>query len=145
MPIKWKSFGESEKYFNMPEIPNEGNWTPFVPNFRAEEPLIDIYQDKINLYIEISLTGINPKDIKVSIENNILTIKGKTEERKEIKEQDYLRKEIRRGSFERSIKLPVEVKEKDAKAESIGNVLKVVVPKVVKLISKGKEIPIKVK
>ena len=145
MPIKWKSFGESEKHFNMPEIPNEGNWTPFVPNFRVEEPLLDIYQDKTNLYIEISLTGINPKDIKVSIENNVLTIKGKTEERKEIKEQDYLRKEIRRGSFERSIKLPVEVKEKSAKAESVGNVLKIIVPKVAKLNSKGKEIPIKVK
>jgi len=145
MPIKWKSFGESEKYFNMPEMPDEGNWTPFVPHFKTEEPLMDIYQDKTNLYVEISLVGIKPEDVKISIKNNILIIRGKTEEKKEIKEQDYLRKEIRRGVFERSVKLPMEVKEKDAKAESIGGILKITIPKVAKSISKGKEIPIKVK
>ncbi len=145
MPIKWKSFGESEKYFNMPEIPNEGNWTPFIPHFKAEEPAIDIYQDKINLYVEILLINIKTENIKISIKNNILTIEGKTEEKKEIKEKDYLRKEIKRGSFKRLIKLPIDVKEKSAKAESIGNILKITIPKIIKSVSKGKEIPIKVK
>jgi len=145
MPIKWKTFGDMEKSFQSPEIPTEEDWVPFVPHFRSEEPAVDIYQDKKNLYIETPLIGIKPKDIKVSIEDNILTIQGKTEEKKELKEQDYLRKEIRRGSFSRSIKLPVPVKESSAQAESIGSILKITIPKTAKSTSKGKQIPIKIK
>ena len=145
MPIKWKTFGDMEKSFQPPEMPTEEDWVPFVPHFRNEEPAVDIYQDKNNLYIEIPLIGIKPKDIKISIEDNVLTIKGKTEEKKELKEQDYLRKEIRRGSFSRSIKLPVSVKEDSAEAESIDNILKITISKTAKSTSKGKEIPIKIK
>ena len=145
MPIKWKSFNDSGRPFSVPEMPNGEDWVPFVPHFRAEEPAIDIYQDKNNLYVEISLIGIKPEDVKISIEDNILMIEGKTEEKKQVKEQDYLRKEIRKGSFRRSIKLPVEVKDNKAKAESIGGILKITIPKAAKSISKGKEIPIKIK
>ena len=126
-------------------MPGEEDWVPFAPHFRAEEPAIDIYQDKNNLYVEIPLIGINPKDIKISIEDNILTIQGKIEEKKQIKDQDYLRKEIRRGSFRRSVKLPVQVKENKAKAESTGNILKITIPKIAKSVSKNKGIPIQVK
>jgi len=145
MPIKWKQFEGMGKSFNLPEMPTEENWVPFVPHFKSEEPAVDIYQDKNNLYVEISLSGIKPGDIKISIENNILNIEGKTEEKKELKEQDYLRKEIRRGSFSRAIRLPVPVKESAAKAASLDNILKITIPKVAKSISKGKEIPIKIK
>ncbi len=145
MPIKWKPFNDSGNPFNLPEMPGEEDWVPFAPHFRAEEPAIDIYQDKNNLYVEIPLIGINPKDIKISIEDNILTIQGKIEEKKQIKDQDYLRKEIRRGSFRRSVKLPVQVKENKAKAESTGNILKITIPKIAKSVSKNKGIPIQVK
>ena len=145
MPIKWKPFNDAERPFQFPELPGEEDWVPFVPHFRPEEPAIDIYQDKNNLYVEIPLIGIKSKDVKISIENNILTIEGKTEEKKELKEQDYLRKEIRRGSFRRLIKLPVPVKENQAKAESEGGILKIAIPKIIKSLSKGKQIPIKVK
>ncbi len=144
MPIKWKPFGDSGNPFQLPEMPGQDDWAPFIPHFRAEEPALDIYQDKSNLYIEISLNNIKPKDVKVSIEDNILTIEGKIEEKKQLKEQDYLRKEIKRGSFKRSLKLPVQVKDSKAKAESVNGVLKVTIPKVAKA-SKGKEIPIKIK
>jgi len=145
MPIKWRPFGDSEKPFQLPDMPDQEDWAPFVPHFKAEEPAVDIYQDKINLYVEISLINIKPKDVKISIEDNILTIEGKIEEKKQIKEQDYLRKEIRRGSFRRLIKLPVQVKDNQANAESINGILKITIPKVVKSTAKVKEIPIKVK
>jgi len=145
MPIKWKQFGDMEKPFHFPEAPGEEDWVPFVPHFKNEEPAVDIYQDKNNLYVEIPLVGIRPKDVKISIEDNILTIEGKTEEKKQIKEQDYLRKEISRGSFRRSVKLPVPVKENGAKAESTDSILKITIPKTAKSISKGKQIPIQIK
>jgi len=145
MPIKWKQFNDSGGPLNLPEMPGQDNWAPFAPHFRTEEPAIDIYQDKNNLYVEIPLIGIEPKDVKISIEDNILTIDGKIEEKKQIKDEDYLRKEIKRGSFHRSIKLPVQVKENEAKAESTGNILKITIPKIAKSVSKGKEIPINIK
>ena len=89
-----------------------------MPGAGTEEPAIDIYQDKTNLYIEVSLGVIKPENMEVSIEDNMLIIQGKVEEGKQIKEKDYLRKEIKKGSFRRIVKLPVEVKGGQAKAES---------------------------
>lgn len=145
MPIKWKPFREIEKPLNLPDVFEEDEWVPFVPTFRAEEPAVDIYQDKNNLYVEIPLTGVNPKDVQVSIDDNVLTIQGKTQEKKEVKEKDYLRKEIRKGSFRRVIKLPVEVKGNKAVAESVGGIIKITIPKAAKTTPPSKMIPIKIK
>ena len=145
MPIKWRQFKELERPSHSPDIFEEDEWVPFVPTFRAEEPALDIYQDKNNLYVEIPLVGINPKNIEISIDDNILTIQGKKEEKKEVKEKDYLRKEIKKGSFRRVVKLPTEVKGNRATAESAGGMLKIVIPKADKTIPQSKKIPIKIK
>ena len=145
MPIQWRPFKELEKPHHFPDLFEEDEWVPFVPTFRAEEPAVDIYQDKNNLYVEIPLTNVNPEDVEISIDDNILTIQGKSQEKKEIKEKDYLRKEIRRGSFRRVIKLPVEVRGSKATAESVSNMLKITIPKMTKAIPQSKKIPIKIK
>ena len=145
MPIKWQPFQDQKKNPNMPDLFEQEDWLPFMPMMKNEHPAIDIYQDKTNLYIEVSLTGVNPKDIEVSIEDNILTLQVKKEEKKEIKEKDYLRREISKGSFRRAVKLPVEVKGNKASAEAIQGVLKITVPKVAKSGSNAKKIPIKIK
>lgn len=145
MPIQWRPFKELDRPFQTPDIFEKDEWVPFMPTFRSEELSVDIYQDKDNLYIETPLTGIKPENVEISIEDNVLTISGKSDEKNEIKEKDYLRKEIRRGNFKRVIKLPMEVKEDKAEAESISGILKITIPKTNKAISKGKKIPIKVK
>ena len=95
--------------------------------------------------MEVPLVGIRPEDMDISLENNILTVSGKTEEKKEIKEKDYLRKEIRRGSFRRTLKLPVEIKENEAVAENISGILKITLPKTSKTPPKAKRVTIKIK
>ena len=147
MPIKWRQFKELERPSHpmMPDMLEEDEWVPFVPTFRAEEPALDIYQDKNNLYVEIPLIGVDPKNVEISIDDNILTIQGKKEEKKEVKEKDYLRKEIKKGNFRRVVKLPVEVKGNRAIAESVGGMLKITIPKAAKAISQSKKIPIKIK
>jgi len=149
MPIiKWRPFRELEKPFeDLEKFFSDEEWIPFVPTFpfRAEEPAVDIYQDKDNLYVEMPLAGIKPEDVEISVEDDVLTIQGKSEEKKEIKEKDYFRKEIRRGAFKRVIKLPVEVKAEKAKAESKDGMLKITLPKVTKTLPKGTKIPVKVK
>ncbi len=145
MPIKWQPFQEPKKNQNEPDLFDSENWLPFMPMIKNENPAVDIYQDKNNLYIEVSLVGVLPKDVEISIEDNILTLQVKKEEKKEKKEKDYLRKEIRKGSFRRVIKLPVEVKGNKALAESFEGILKITVPKVAKASSNAKKIPIKIK
>jgi len=129
MPIQWRPFKDLDRPPRLPDDFEQDEWMPFVPTFRAEEPAVDIYQDKDNLYVEIPLVGVKPENVEVSIEDNILTISGKSEDKKEIKEKDYIRKEIRQGEFRRVIKLPVEVKEDKAAAETGSGLLKITIPK----------------
>ena len=145
MPIQWRPFKDLDRPPRLPDDFEQDEWMPFVPTFRSEELNVDIYQDKDNLYIETPLTGVKPEEVEISIEDNVLIIEGKSEEKKEIKEKDYLRKEIRRGNFKRGIKLPVEVVEDKAEAESVSGILKITIPKTSKAVSKGKKIPIKIK
>lgn len=145
MPIQWEPFQRPKKNLNTPDLFEDENWLPFMPMMKNENPAIDIYQDKNNLYVELSLIGVDPKDVQISIKDNILTVQAKKEEIKEMKEKDYLRREIRQGSFRRVVKLPIEVKEGKASAESLKGILKITIPKVAKANSNAKKIPIKIK
>ena len=92
-------------------------------------PAVDIYQDDNNLIVEVPLPGVDPKKVKVSVENDVLTISGKIKEKKKVKKENFYHKEIRRGSFSRSIILPVAVKGSKAKAEYDNGILKIILPK----------------
>jgi len=145
MPIKWQPFKGIERPSRLPDIFEEDEWTPFIPAFRKDEPAVDIYQDKNNLYVELPLIGIKPKDVQISIENNILNVSGESQEKKEIKSKDYLRKEIRRGSFRKVVKLPIDVRSGKASAETTEGILKITIPKSSRGASKATKVPIKIK
>lgn len=147
MPIKWRQFDLPTPKRNFPfdDEEEERGWVPFMPAVRNDGPAVDIYQDKNNLYVEISLGGVKPEDVEISIEDNVLTVSGKSQEKIESKEKDYFRKEIKTGSFRRVIKLPVSVKENQAMAESFRGLLKITIPKAAKSTARAKNIPIKIK
>ena len=105
-------------------------------------PAIDVYQDKDNVVVEAPLAGVDPEKVDISIENDVLTISGKTEDKKEVKREDYYRKEVREGSFSRSVILPMSVKADKAEASSEKGVLKIVIPKADEV--KPKKIAVKV-
>ena len=122
-------------------------WTPFLSEFddmdkmmesmlpavRGNQfgftPAVDMYEDKDNIVVETQLGGIDPEKVDISIENNILTIKGESEKKSEVDDKNYYRKEIRRGSFYRSIPLPTKVDGDAASAVNEDGVLKITVPK----------------
>jgi len=106
-------------------------------------PACDIYQDKDNLYIEIPLAGVDPKDVDISIKDDVLTDKGETKRKEEIKRKDYYRNEVQYGSFSRSISLPVRVKGDKASADSKNGMLKITMPKAEE--AKPKQIEVKIK
>ena len=109
-----KSFGDLSRSF--------GQTKGFVP-------AIDVYQDKNNIMVETPLPGIDPEKVDISIENDILTIKGISEQKKEIEEKEYYRREVRTGSFYRSVALPSHVIGDKAEANYDQGVLKITIPK----------------
>jgi HSP20 family protein len=122
-------------------------WTPFFPEYddmdkmmsemlpavRGNQygftPALDMYEDKDNVVIETQLGGIDPEKVDISIENNILTIKGESEKKSEIDEKNYYRKEIRRGSFYRTVSMPTKVDGDKASAVNEDGILKITIPK----------------
>ncbi len=119
-------------------------WTPFLEPFEDMEkmfgemmpstrhgfmPAIDMYEDENNVIVETELAGIDPEKVDISIENDVLTIKGESEKKSEVEDKNYYRKEIRRGSFYRNIPLPIHVLGDKASAVAEGGVLKISVPK----------------
>jgi len=79
-------------------------------------PPIDVYDHKDYLIVKAELPGIDKKDVKVSVDGNILTIKGETKKEQEVKEKDYYYSERAYGSFYRTLPLPVAVQKEKVKA-----------------------------
>lgn len=92
-------------------------------------PALDIYEEGDNVVVEAPLPGVDIDNIEVAIENDVLSIEGKTEKKTEVEEKDYYRKEVRYGSFHRAIALPCAVDGDKADAQYKDGVLKVIVPK----------------
>jgi len=130
--IRWSPWGDMEKFFDT-DIWSGNDFTPAV----------DIYQNKDNVIVETLLAGVDPEKVDISIENDVLTISGRTEEKKEVKREDYYRKEVREGSFTRSVILPMAVKADQAEAHSEKGILKIVLPKAEE--AKPKKIAVKIK
>jgi len=121
--IKWTPFWELDEFDRFFE-----GW-PVVSRPMAFVPSMDVYQTKDEVIVETPLAGIDPEKVNISIENDVLTIEGKTEKKSEVEEKDYYRKEVRYGSFHRVVALPAAVKGDEAKATYEKGILKITVPK----------------
>jgi len=104
-------------------------------------PAVDVYEDENNVIVETQLAGVDPEKVDISIENDVLTIKGESEKKSEVEDKNYYRKEIRRGSFYRSVPLPAHVDKTQASAIAEDGVLKISIPKA----AEAKPMQIKVK
>jgi HSP20 family protein len=91
-------------------------------------PAIDIYEKENSIVVEAPLPSINPENVEISIENDVLTMRGKMEKKSEVDEKNYYRKEVCSGSFFRQIPLPKPVIGEEATAAYEDGVLKVSVP-----------------
>jgi len=105
--IKWTPFLADSPFEGMDKMMSDlSSETASQMGF---SPAVDIYEDKNNMIIETQLAGIDPAKVDISIANDVLTIKGEGEKKSEVEDKNYYRKEIRRGSFFRSIQLPTQV------------------------------------
>ena len=88
-------------------------------------PPVDVYEDEHHLTLKAELPGVDPKDVDVRVENNILTMKGERKFEKEEKEENFHRIERRYGTFTRSFALPNTVNPDSVKADYENGVLKI--------------------
>ncbi len=115
-----------------PMLPSFGDLDSMFDNFGGLArftPALDVYQTKDEVVVEAPLAGIDPEQVSVSIEGDVLTIQGQAEHKSEVDEKNYYRKEVRHGAFHRSIALPAAVNGDKARATYEQGILKVVITK----------------
>jgi len=100
---------------------------------------VDVYQDKDNITIKSTIAGVEPEDIDISFDNDMITIRGQRQKDLSIRKENYFYQECYWGGFSRSIILPAEVLEDKIKATIKNGILTIVLPK-----AKKKEVNIKV-
>src|SRR3989339_253834 len=88
--IKWSPFFDS--FEDVDKIFSE--LAPTMRNNLGFMPAIDMYEDKDNVIVETQLAGIDPDKVDISIENDVLCIKGESEKKSEVEEKNYYKKEI---------------------------------------------------
>ncbi len=104
-------------------------------------PRLNISETDNKYFIEAELPGVKQSDLELKLDNNILVIKGKTEESKESKERNYFMRERYYGSFQRSLTLPNNINENDITANFKDGILNIEITK--KLENSTKNIEVK--
>jgi HSP20 family protein len=124
--IRWDPFRE------MTQVQNQFNrLVDSVWGGRQESwlPAVDVFDTKEGVVLKAELAGMNPDDIQIEVEDNVLTIKGERKLEEKVDEERYYRVERRFGSFQRSLALPQGVKSDDISASYEDGILTVTVPK----------------
>jgi HSP20 family protein len=95
---------------------------------RVWTPAIDVVREDGHLVVRADLPGIKPEEVKIEVEDDILTVSGEHRESKVEKDKRYVRRERRYGSFSRSMTLPKGVAAKDITAKTHEGVIEVTIP-----------------
>ena len=111
-------FGRDE-FWDTEGVTTGGEWAPVV----------DIIESDNALTVKAELPGIEAKDVAVTIDNNVLTLRGERRLKKEVEKDNYHRMERAYGTFARSFVLPAFVDAENVKAEFKNGLLIVTVPK----------------
>lgn len=124
--VKWSPMFPFDEFDNMFEgmLPSR-----MMKDMQGFMPAVDVYETKKEVIVEMSVPHIDADKVDISIENNILHVKGSTEKKSEVEDKNYYRREIRAGSFYRTVPLPTTVIGEKASAVHEDGVLKISIPK----------------
>ena len=125
------------------------DWNSMLDNFFIEQPLwntsspaVDIREDEKEYRMEVEIPGLSEKDIELKVEENLLTLSTRKEEKKEEKGNGYLLRERKNRGFHRSFVLPEEVEREAITADFKNGLLNITLTKKEK--AKPKMIEVKV-
>ncbi len=140
--VPWRPFRELERWArSFPSFFDDLEWPPMFER-GDHAPAIESFVKNGNLVVRADMPGIDPKDIDISVLGNVLTIKGNRKEEKEVKEEDYFRRELSYGAFERRMTLPEGTNTDKVEAHFKNGVVEVVMP--MSKEAQAKKIPIQV-
>jgi HSP20 family protein len=115
-------FGElrqrMDELFRQGGIGGDGAWAPSVDVIHKDETVV----------LRADLPGIKPDEVKITVEDGVLTVSGQHTEESEEEEGSYMRRERRSGSFSRSMTLPAGVNAEDIESTTKDGVLEVTIP-----------------
>jgi HSP20 family protein len=131
---------EMEEMFN--RFWREWPWPRMAAEARGWSPAVDMIDRKEEVVLRADLPGLEQKDIEVTAEDGMLTIRGERKEEKEVKEEDYYCCERWAGAFARTLSVPPGVDTEKIRATFRNGVLEIHLPKTKE--AKGKKIEIKV-
>jgi len=98
-------------------------------NLTTWAPAADIYETEHELVVKVDLPDVDPKELDIRVENNLLTIRGERKFENKVSESNYLRVERSYGSFARSFALANTVNAEAIKADYQNGVLALIIPK----------------
>lgn len=149
---QWNPFAEMENLrrdidrafeeFGIPQSP--ANRVAFLPGRGPRRyPLINLSEDKNNLYIEALTPGVDPQTLDVSVLRNRLTLAGeKIRVPADVKPEAFHRSERSSGKFVRTCDLPAEVNDEQIQAEYKNGLLLITLPKAEK--AKPRQVNVKI-
>lgn len=103
-------------------------------------PPADVQEDEHHIYLAFELPGITEKDVKITLENNVLTVEGERKAEKKSEKGNWLHQECYYGTFSRSFTLPGTVQSDSIEANFNNGVLEISIEK--KAEAKPKQIQI---
>ncbi|MDH3252855.1 MAG: Hsp20/alpha crystallin family protein [Ignavibacteria bacterium] len=109
----------------------------------AWTPAVDVAEHANEYIVKVELPGVSKDDVKIVMQDNILTIRGDKKQESETKESDFHRVERSYGSFQRSFTLPTSVRNDRIEANFMDGILSITLPKAEE--ARPKQIEIKVK
>ena len=118
----------------------QGDFLPESLSLGRGFPNVEVSETDADIVVRADLPGMEAKDVDVSLSGDVLTIKGERKEEKEEKEKAYHYKEMRYGSFSRSVRLPATVDVEKISAECKKGVLRITLGK--SEVAKSKKIAI---
>ena len=124
----WRPFRDLERLARS----LESRFPRFSQEFEEAEkefaPPVECYVKDGSLVVRADVPGLEPKDIEINVLENVLTIKGERKSEQEIKKENYLRREVSYGAFERRMNLPEGAMTDKVKAIFKNGVVEVTVP-----------------
>jgi|SRR5690349_4241029 len=127
--IRWEPFREMDDFLRTASPLFSRNGVRSLTERTEWAPTANISETEKEYLIKAELPEVRKEDVKVTLENGVITISGERKQQKEAKEENEIRVESFYGSFARSFSLPDNVDPNGVRAESKDGVLKIHIPK----------------
>ena len=144
--VRWEPFSGVDEIFNRMLPVSFGRWPRITLPSNGEKlewsPSADVSETEKEFLIRAELPAVRKEDVRVTVDQGMITIEGERKQEKEDKTEKYHRIESFRGSFSRTFSLPENASTDDIRCESKDGVLVVHIPKIKVETAKAKQIKV---